>query len=156
MYCNDFQCKMNKVGAAELNWLRWIISNLQWLLFSYIKIILFLIQILKYHTLKAPICFKLNQRTNWYYIISNKIRPKRSLFWVRFSSLKQLTKANFLGEFVLAPKHLWATIGPWRLRNRWVCSGTPPSLCDFFFSPPPPSSFLIQQRSGRRTTSPSH
>ncbi len=85
--------------------------------------------------LKAPIYFKRNQRTNWYDVISNKIRPKRSSFWVRFGSSKQLTKANFLGKFVLDPKHLWATIGLWRLRNRWVCSGTPPSLTRNFFSP---------------------
>ncbi len=64
--------------------------------------------------LKAPIYFKRNRRTNWYDDILNKIRPKRSLFWVRFGSSKQLTKANFLGKFVLAPKHLWATIGPWQ------------------------------------------
>ncbi len=73
---------------------------------------------------------------NWYDVISNKIRPKRSSFWVRFGSSKQLTKANFLGEFVLAPKQLWAIIGPWWLRKRWVCSGAPPSLtCVFFFFP---------------------
>ncbi len=91
--------------------------------------------------LKAPIYFKRNRRTNWYDNILNKIRPKRSLFWVRFGSSKQLTKANFLGKFVLAPKHLWATIGPWQSVGvfwNWI----------FFF--------LIQQRSGRRTTSPSH
>ncbi len=61
-------------------------------------------------------------------------RTKSGRNQVRFGSSKQLTKVNFLGEFVLAPKHLWATIGPWRLHNRWVCSGTPPSLtCIFFF-----------------------
>ncbi len=64
-----------------------------------------------------------------------------SLFWQ--TSSKQLTKVNFLREFVLAPKHLWATIGPWRLRNRWVCSGAPPSLtCDF---PPPRVCFLFNK-----------
>ncbi len=75
-----------------------------------------------------------------------------SLFWQ--TSSKELPTMNFLRGFVLAPKHLWATIGPWRLHNRWVCSGAPPSLtCDFFFLP---GLFLIQQRSGRGTTSPSH
>ncbi len=33
---------------------------------------------------KAPMYFKWNRRTNWYDVISNKIRPKRSSFWVRF------------------------------------------------------------------------
>ncbi len=83
--------------------------------------------------LKAPIYIKWNRKTYWYDIISNKIRPKLSLFWVRFGSSKQLTKANFLGEFVLAPKHLWATIGLWRLRNQWVYSGAPPSLTHYLF-----------------------
>ncbi len=48
--------------------------------------------------------------------------------------MKQLTKANFLGEFVLTPKHLWATIGPWRLHNRWVYSRTQ-SFLMWDFSP---------------------
>ncbi len=101
-------------------------------------------------SLKAPIYFKRNRRTNWYDVISNKNRPKRSLFWVRFGSSKQLTKANFLGEFVWAPKHLWATIGPWRLRNRWVFWNS--TFFDmqyifFFFG-----SFLIQWRSSQVTS----
>ncbi len=71
---------------------------------------------------------------------------------VRFGSSKQLTKANILREFVLAPKHLWATIGPWWLRNRWVCSGAPPLTRNFFC----PGLFVIKQRSGWGTTSQSH
>lgn len=57
----------------------------------------------------------------------NKIRLKQSSFGVCFSSSIQLTKANFMVEFVLAPEFLWASIGG-SLHNQWVCSGTPPSL----------------------------
>ncbi len=75
-----------------------------------------------------------------------KTKSKNELIWCHFEqnqsetkfafeSLKPLTKANFLGEFVLAPKHLWASIGPWRLRNRLVGSGTPPFLTWDFFPP---------------------
>ncbi len=67
--------------------------------------------------------------------MSFRIRPKQSLFWVCFGSSKQLTKANFLREFILVPKHFWATIGPWRLRNWWLCSGTTTSLTCIFFPP---------------------
>ncbi len=50
--------------------------------------------------LKAPIYFKRNRRTNWYDVISSKIRPKRSLFGVRSGSSKQLTK-TLLNTFEL-------------------------------------------------------
>jgi len=60
--------------------------------------------------IKTPIYFKRNRRT-WCDVISNKIRPKRSSFGVRFGSSKQLAKANFLE----AGKHLHTTIGPWAL-----------------------------------------
>ncbi len=57
------------------------------------------LKVLLYKQRKAPMYFKQNRWMNWYDIISNKIRLKRSSFWVCFGSLKPLTKANFLGEF---------------------------------------------------------
>ncbi len=53
--------------------------------------------------LKAPIYFKWNQRMNWYDVIPNKTHDVIS------NISKPLTKANFLGEFILPPKLLWAT-----------------------------------------------
>ncbi len=40
---------------------------------------------------------------------------------VGFEFVSAVHQSKLSGEFVLAPKHLWATISPWRLRNRWVC-----------------------------------
>ncbi len=87
----------------------------------------------------------------WHHFEQNQAETKFIL-----SSFRQLDtthRSKLSGEFILAPKHLWATIGLWWLRNRWVCSGTPHYLTRNIF---PPVSFSFNKRSGRRTTSQSH
>ncbi len=70
-------------------------------------------------------CFIINILQNIYFLCrKSQMKLKNELIWRHFelnqaemkfvlSSFQQFETAhfNFLGEFVLAPKHLWATIG---------------------------------------------
>ncbi len=96
-----------------------------------------------YKWLKAPIYFKQDRRTNWCDIISNKMIGRNEVCLEFVSAVKNIwPKQTFWGSSFWL---LCATIGPWQLLKRWVCSRDPPSLMwDFYFFP---SSLLIQRRS---------